>query len=107
VRRRAEHASAYGVEGADPHSSRILPEQTADAFPHLTGGLVRERHREDRARVNPFDVDEAGDARRQHAGLPRAGAGQNQQRSVDVQHGFALRRIESGGEFFLEQRRHQ
>ena len=103
--RRAEHSRADRVEGTDPHPGRILAEQASDTLPHLAGGLVRERDGENVPRISALDVDQPSDARRQHARLSRSGACEYEQRSVHVQHGFALRGVESGGEFVVQQRR--
>ena len=107
VRGGPQHPRADRVERSRPHARGLGAEQAADALAHLAGGLVRERHREDLPRVDAFDVDQSRDARRQHARLSRAGAGEDEQRAVDVQHGFPLRRVEPGGQFFIEQHRHQ
>ena len=85
----------------------LAAEQAADALAHLAGGLVGERDGENLPRIDAFDVDETRDARREHARLSRTGAGEDEQRAVDVKHGLALRRIQSGGQLFFEQHRHQ
>ena len=65
--------------------SRISP---AALFVNVTARIC--------ARIDAVDVDQARDARGEHARLAGAGAGEHEQRAVDVQHGFALRGIESG-----------
>ena len=90
----AEHARADRVERADPHPRRSAAEEAGDAFLHLARRLVGERDGEDATRVDPVLIDQARDARREHARLARARTGEDQQRSVDVQHGLALRRVE-------------
>ena len=77
----------------------VAAEEARDALAHLAGGLVGERDREDPARVDAVLLDEARDARREHARLAGARAGEHEQRPVDVQHGLALRRVQA-----LEQR---
>ena len=107
MRGAAQHPRADRVERPDPHPRGLGAEQAPDALAHLAGGFVRERHGENVSRIDAFDVDQPRDARREHARLARAGAGEHEQRAVDVQHGLALRRIESGGQlFFFNQRRH-
>ena len=86
--------------------ARLGAKQAADALAHLAGGLVRERHGENLARIDALDVDQARDARREHARLAGTRAGEHEQRTVHVQHRFALRGIESGGQLFFEQHRH-
>jgi hypothetical protein len=107
VRRCAQHAGADGVKGSGPHPGGFAAQQPADALAHLARGLVGERDRENLPRVDAFDVDQASDARRQHARLARSRAGENEQWSIDVQHSLALRRVQAGGQFFFEQHRHQ
>ena len=46
-------------------------------------------------------ADQVGDAVREHARLPGAGAGDDEQRAVDVQDGLALGRIEVGEEVLV------
>ena len=99
VRCGAQHPRADGVERTHPHPRRCAPEEAGDAFLHLARGLVGERDGEDATRIDPVLIDEARDARREHARLARARTGEDQQRSIDVQHGLALRRVEP-----LEQR---
>ena len=92
----AEHARADGVERAAPHARGLLAEQARDALAHLAGGLVGERDGENPRRVDAVMLDQARDARGEHAGLSGARAGEHEQRAVDVQHRFALRGVESG-----------
>ena len=61
---------------------------------HLGGGLVGERDREDLVRLHVALQDEVGDAMGEHARLARAGAGQNEQRSLEVRDRGALRLVE-------------
>ena len=53
---------------------RVEPRQ------HLLGGLVGEGHRQHAAGRELAGLDQPGDARGQHAGLARAGAGEDQRR---------------------------
>ena len=48
----------------------------------------------DVARLEAAVLDQVGDLLRDHPGLARAGAGQHQQRAIEVAYCFALRRIE-------------
>ena len=65
--------------------SRISP---AALFVNVTARIC--------ARIDAVDVDQPRDARGEHARLARAGAGEHEERSVDVQHGLALRGVEPG-----------
>ena len=49
---------------------------------------------EDPTRIDAVVIDEARDARGEHARLAGAGAGEHEQRAVDVQHRLALRGIQ-------------
>ena len=78
---------------------RVAPaEQQLDALAHLLRGLVGERDREDLARPGAFGSHEPGDPVREHAGLARAGAGEDQQRALAVRDRLALRLVEPGEE---------
>jgi len=59
-------------------------EQPLDSPAHLLRGLVRERDRQDLARLRLVGVDQVGDPVRQHARLAAARAGQDQQRPLAV-----------------------
>jgi hypothetical protein len=107
MRAGAKHPCADCVEGANPHPGRLGAQDSADALAHLAGRLVGERDGQNLPRVDAFDVDQPRDARREDARFPRARAGEDQERAVDVQHGFALRRVQTGGELFFQQSRHQ
>ena len=78
------------VEGADPEAGRIAAEHAPDARLHFPGGLVGEGHREDALDRHPMLLDEVDDARREHPGLARAGAGEHEHGAVDVLHGLTL-----------------
>ena len=69
-------------------------EQRLDARPHLFGRLVGERDREDFVRLRVAVADEIGDAAGDDAGLARPGAGEDQQRPLDMKNRFALFGIE-------------
>ena len=69
-------------------------EQRLDARAHLLGRLVGERDREDFVRLGVAVADEVGDAAGDDARLAGPGAGEDQQRPVDVQDGLALFGVE-------------
>ena len=83
----------YGADRNTP-PGRLVLEQVADALLHLARGLVGEGDRGDVARIETAVVDQIGDLLGDHAGLAGTGAGENEQRTVEVTNGFALRRIE-------------
>ena len=72
---RAEPWHALGAAFAD---------QPADAVLHLARRLVGEGDREDLRGPGAAAREDVGDARRQHPRLAGAGAGEHQQRSVDM-----------------------
>ena len=82
------------VERADPHRRARHAEQLLDAAAHLARGLVRERHGEDAVRRRALDLDDPGDAVREHARLAAAGAGEHQHRPERGGDGLALRVVE-------------
>ena len=72
------------------------PASSADARPHLLGGLVGERDGEHARRPAPGPCcDDVRDAVRDDARLARSGARQDQHGAIGVQHGLALLGIES------------
>ena len=77
---RAQEAVAQAVEGADPHAAHGDREHRVEPRQHLLGGLVGEGHRQHAAGRELAGLDQPGDARRQHAGLAGAGAGEDQRR---------------------------
>src|SRR5262249_19844774 len=64
---------------------------------HLARGLVRERDREEARRIGA-GRDEVRDPPRDDAGLPGAGAGEDEERAARVRDGLALLGIEIGEE---------
>jgi hypothetical protein len=68
-------------------------EQLRRALAHLGRRLVGERDRGDRL-GREAALDQVRDLRRDHARLPAAGAGEHQERPVDMTNGFALLRVE-------------
>ncbi len=97
----AQHPAARGVEGEDPGRARLPPEHLLEPLAHLSRGLVRERDREDLVRPHAVRADQVSDPVREHAGLPGARSGDDEERAVDVQNGLALGRIEVGEEVFV------
>ena len=91
-RRSSRAQSEWNVETHMP--AAVGAEQRLDARPHLLGRLVGERDREHFVRLGVAVADEVGDAAGDDARLARARAGEDQQRPVDVQDGFALFGIE-------------
>ena len=98
-RRSSRAHSEWNVDTHMPAAVRA--EQRLDARAHLFGGLVRERDGEDFVRLRVTVADEVRDPARDDARLARAGAGKNQQRTVDVQNGFALFGIEGSRKCML------
>ena len=96
-----QHAATGGVEGEDPGRARLPAEHPLEPLAHLSRGLVGERDREDLVRPHAVRADQVSDAMREHAGLPGARTGDDEQRAVDVQDGLALGRIEVGEEVFV------
>ncbi len=92
----AQHPRAQGVEGAKPQALGGLAEDGADPFPHFAGGLVGESDGEHLVGEGALRQQDMGEAGGQHAGLPRAGAGQHQQRAIDGFDGGALFGVEAG-----------
>jgi hypothetical protein len=104
---RAKHARADGMKRPAPHADGLRPEEAGDAFPHLAGGLVRERHRENVLGVDAVMIDQMRDARRQHPRLARARSGEHEHRTLEMQHRVSLRGIETGEPVSRNRRRHQ
>jgi hypothetical protein len=89
-----EQPRAERMKGRQPHAFRVSADQRLDALAHLPGGLVGEGDREHVVRLGVAIADEVGDAIRNDARLPRAGAGEDEQRAAQVQDGFALLRVQ-------------
>ena len=91
----AEHAGAGGVERHHPHGPRRAADQQLDALAHLLRGLVGERDREDLVGARLLGAHQVRDPVCEHARLARAGARQDEQRTLAVHHGVALGRVET------------
>jgi hypothetical protein len=74
----------------------IAAEQPLDAGAHFLGRLVREGDREHLARPRVSLANEVSDAMDDDARLAGAGAGQDEQRTVHVEHGLALLGVQLG-----------
>ena len=75
------------MERADPDPESR--HQGLDPLAHLAGGLVGERDGQDCSGAIP-ECEQVGDPPGDDPRLARAGAGQDQQRALDVGHGLAL-----------------
>ncbi len=90
----AQHAHAEGVKGGKQRLGQGgAGEQLIDALAHFGRGLVGKGDREDGVRRDTFRFNEIRNAVGDDAGLPRAGAGQDQDRTVRGLHGGALLRV--------------
>ena len=78
----------------EPDAAAVLAQKRFDAGAHFLGGLVRERDGENLAGLRVMVADQIRDAAGDDPRLPRSGAGQDEQRPVDVKNRFALFRIE-------------
>jgi hypothetical protein len=88
----AQEHRAERVEGADHQAAatgQARGQHRLDARAHLARGLVGERQRQDVPRRHAVG-DQERHASRDHARLAAAGAGQHQERAVDVRHRGAL-----------------
>ena len=85
---------AGGVERGHPHLLGDRADEGADPVLHLVGGLVGEGDGEDLEGADALVADQVGDAVREHAGLAGAGAGDDEQRPVDVGDGLRLDRVQ-------------
>ena len=86
----AQHPRAGRVERHHPHRAGRAADQQLDPLAHLLGGLVGEGDREDLVGPRLAGPQQVGDPVREHAGLARAGAREDQQRPLAVRHRVAL-----------------
>ena len=91
----AQDAHAGRVERHHPHGPGPRADQGGDAAGHLAGRLIGEGNGQDLVRCHVPRGQQVSDPVREHAGLPRARAGHDQQRAALVHHGSALLWIES------------
>ena len=101
LRLAAQDPPAGRVEREDPDRARGAAEHPLEPLPHLGRRLVRERDREDLVRLHAVRADQVGDAMGEDARLPRAGAGDDEERPLDVEHSLALGRIQVGEELVV------
>ncbi len=73
----------------EPATDHARPEQVDDALPHLRGGLVGERERQDLPRRDPAG-DQVGHPPGDDAGLARTGTGEDEQGALGVLDGLGL-----------------
>ncbi len=100
-----QHPGAQRVEGAHRHLPAGLADEPQDPLPHLVGGLVGERHREDLPRTNTLDTHQVRDAMCQHPGLAGTGARQDEQRTLCRGDGSCLLWIQPADDALRERRR--
>ena len=92
----AQELDADRMERAEPlHALDGAADELADALLHLARGLVGEGDGEDFPRPRLAGGEQMGDARRQHARLAGAGAGEHQNRPFGGLHRLALFRVEA------------
>src|SRR6185312_3177861 len=82
------------VEGADPERAPGDAQQRLDPPPHLSGRLVRERHRQNTVRRDLLGLDQPGDSMREHPRLAASRTGQHQHRGERGRDRLALRLVE-------------
>ena len=94
--RAPEDARPNGVKGSAPHSLGLFTQEARDSIAHLTGSLVREGDRKDARRIDSVMLDQSRDAGGEHACFARTGSGQHEHRPLEMEHSFALCRIQTG-----------
>ena len=94
----AEDPHARRVEGRDPHPRGGAPDEGADPFAHLCGGLVREGDGKDLPGARPARRERVGDAVGEDAGLPGSGSRHDEQRPALVEDRLRLLLVESAQE---------
>ena len=91
----AEQAGTDGVERPHPHLlASDLADQLRQSLAHLVRGLVRERDRQNVARPHAPPPGQERDTVRQDARLAGTRPGEDQQRSVGMHDGLALRFVQ-------------
>ena len=85
-----QYARSERVERPGPHALGRLPQQTRDSVSQLTRGLVGEGDRQDSVRRDASFMNEVGDSGSEDASLARSRPSQDQQRTLEVVHGFSL-----------------
>ena len=74
---------------------RDSPSRLLHALAHFVRRLIRERHGQNGRTRHMVCFDQVRDAMRDDARFAAAGSGQQQQRTFDMRHGFALLRVET------------
>ncbi len=92
----AEKTGADRMEGPDPHARGLRPQESPDPLTHLARCLVRERDRKDPFGRHAVLVNQMANAGREHPCLARAGARENENRSLDVLGCLQLLIIQTG-----------
>ena len=91
----AQEPRAERVKRRHPHAAAVRAQQRLDALAHFLRGLVREGHRENLVGLRVAVADEVRDSAGDDAGLAGPGAGEDQQRPLDVKDRGALFGVES------------
>ena len=91
----AQHAHAHGVEGAHPHAAGAVGDERRQTLAHLGRSLVGKRDCQDLPGLNAQITEHVRNAEGQDAGLTRAGAGKDQQRTLGGQDRLALGGVEA------------
>ena len=92
----AQDAGAEGVVGRQQGGRPAGADQVGEPLAHLVGRLVGEGDAEDVFGLHDAAADEPGDAVADHAGLPGAWAGEDEQGPARVAHGGLLFVVEAG-----------
>ena len=98
----AQQAVGQAVEGADPHPAGAHRQHGGQPGEHLLGSFVGKCNRQNAGRIDLTGLDQPGDAGGQHAGLARAGTGEDQRMLPRKGDGLELFGVEIG-----EQRGHR
>ena len=70
-------------------------DQRLHALPHLPGGFIGERHRQDRPSGHLVGAHQVGDPVRNDAGFAASGAGKDEKRAFGMLHRLALAGIQA------------
>lgn len=80
--------------GQETTALRVLAEEREHAAAHFAGGFIGERYGQDMAGIHFFFGHQISQAVREGLGLARAGAGQNQDRTIGGDGGDSLGFVE-------------
>ncbi len=89
-----QQAMGDAVEGADREPLRAAGNQLIQTRAHFAGGLVGERHRQDRPRRYAFHLGQPANAVGEYAGFAGTGAREHEVMAGRGANGFALRVVE-------------